>query len=412
MLKEITRTYTLLVKDPRLLELAQECSQVYNLSMKTFWEYLDNDILLSAYKLQEKVYDKFKELKLHSDTKIAIIQQFRTAAKSYFEAKKEYEKHPKKFTGEPKPPKKEKSLFSIIFKEKAINIKKGKLKLSLKQGNMPISIPWDIKLMKPIWAVIKWYRNSGWQLSLTFKTFIEEKFLEQNNLMSVDLGIKRVATTFDGEKVVLYSGKELKSLVNLRNKVNSETTKKLSKLKKHSRRYKKIKRANRKVSYRIENKVKDICHKTSRTIVNYAIEHNIGSIVIGDCAGIHDSPNLGKVNNQAISQGCEQKVKGYIEYKFEAIGGSVRSIPEPYTSKTCPICGKLNEPNNRDYRCSGCGFEYDRDGVGSLNIWNLERGNLGKKVSFGEYLNVVGGLTPPIGWKYNSNRDCLVLSGH
>jgi len=59
--------------------------------------------------------------------------------------------------------------------------------------------------------------------------------------------------------------------------------------------------------------------------------------------------------------------------------------------------------NNRVYKCSKCGFSYDRDGVGAINIY---------KVSFGldikSNLNVVGDLTTPIGWKYNTNRDCLI----
>mgnify|MGYP001590739936 CR=1 FL=1 len=45
-------------------------------------------------------------------------------------------------------------------------------------------------------------------------------------------------------------------------------------------------------------------------------------------------------NNQAINQGVEQKVKSYLKHKFENIGGKFITVPEPYTSKTCPVCGK------------------------------------------------------------------------
>ena len=74
------------------------------------------------------------------------------------------------------------------------------------------------------------------------------------------------------------------------------------------------------------------------------------------------------------------------------------------TSRTCPCCGKIkiSSPSGRIFKCRGCEFEYDRDGVGAMNIY--------KKVSYDEQskLQVVGGLTPPIGWKYHSIRDCLV----
>ena len=169
---------------------------------------------------------------------------------------------------------------------------------------------------------------------------------------------------------------------------------------------KKIKRALRKIVHRIDNKIKDILHKTSRTMVNDCIEKKIGVATIGDSAGTHDGTNFGAVNNQAIVQCPEQKLAAYFSYKFEDIGGKVRYVPEYYTSQTCPQCGCRNTPKNRTYKCKKCGFKYDRDGVGSINIWGI-----GEKVSLGgakASLSVVGLLTNPIGWKYHSTHDCLV----
>jgi len=107
----------------------------------------------------------------------------------------------------------------------------------------------------------------------------------------------------------------------------------------------------------------------------------------------------------------EKLILRVADYKFEVIGGIVETIPENYTSRTCPSCGnvKKNSPSDREYRCSTCKFRYDRDGIGAINIF--------KKVSFGcdwqsqSLPDVVGSLTPPIGWKYNSSQDCLVHSG-
>ena len=41
---------------------------------------------------------------------------------------------------------------------------------------------------------------------------------------------------------------------------------------------------------------------------------------------------------------------------------------EEYTSKTCGVCGKLNKPHDRDYKCLSCGVEIDRDINGARNI--------------------------------------------
>ena len=86
-----------------------------------------------------------------------------------------------------------------------------------------------------------------------------------------------------------------------------------------------------------------------------------------------------------------------MQEKFESVGGITEVVSERYTSRTCPKCGNIKKksPKGRIYKCKKCKFEYDRDGVGAINIMKLN-------VSFNhdEWLDVVGGLTPPIGVKY------------
>ncbi len=45
-------------------------------------------------------------------------------------------------------------------------------------------------------------------------------------------------------------------------------------------------------------------------------------------------------------------------------------VGEQYTSKTCGLCGKLNEDLNgkKLFECPSCGLEIDRDNNGSRNI--------------------------------------------
>lgn len=396
-------TYTQTIKDPRLLELSKESASYYNLALKTFWEYFENNDFLSKTQLQSKMKDKICRNQLSSASYIISLQMFHTAVTSYFKAKKEYEKDSSRFSGEPKPPKKEKYVFPIYFRDDCIRVKKKRLLLTLSKGNNPVEVKWNPKLGKPIFAVITWKTKTGWQLSLSFEKIEKINDLDIDKYLSIDLGVKRTATIYDGKNTITFSGRLLKSLTQLRNKINSKTQTKLSRLKKHSIQYKKIKRANRRVIRRIDNRIKDILHKYSRTIVNHAVKKNIGKIIIGDCSGTHQNTNCGRVNNQSIVQNPDQRLRKYIKYKFENTGGTVNLIPEPYTSKTCPNCGCINEPDNRRYICKGCNFEYDRDGVGSINIYGL-----GQKVSLGKILGVVGSLTEPIGMKYHSYQDCFI----
>jgi putative transposase len=300
----------------------------------------------------------------------------------------------------------------IIFKKSAIHVRGNYLLLSVKDKNNPLKYRWNSALGTPQYVSISWIPETGWQLNLVLNRAEDVFEYAEGKLLAIDLGVKRLAASYeDSGDSVLYSGKVVRSLVRLRNKVNSETQARLSSLVKHSRKYKKLRRANRRVVSRINDRLKDILHKTSRTIVNYCQEKGIGVIAFGDCSGTHDSPNLGKETNQKVSQGLEQKLMRYVRDKFEGTGGKVIETPEHYTSRTCPSCGavKNSAPQGRVYSCRKCRFLGDRDVVGAVNIH--------RKVSFGEswfcqgLLDVVGGLTPPCGWKYSSTRSCLVQEG-
>lgn len=53
-----------------------------------------------------------------------------------------------------------------------------------------------------------------------------------------------------------------------------------------------------KLTFKRNCKVNDYMHKASRFIVNYCIEHHIGTIVIGNNKDWKQKCNMGKRNNQ------------------------------------------------------------------------------------------------------------------
>jgi putative transposase len=342
------------------------------------------------------------------------LQGFLTALKSYFKAVKQYKQNPSKFSGEPRPPHKEKKMYKVTFKKEAIRYKNGYLLLSLKSPYEPIRLKWNSELPIPIWIIIVFDRLEGWSVNyvLEKKNELIEANINSNVVMGIDLGIKRIATTYTPsvQETITYSGKDIMSLVRLRNKLSATSASKRSKCKKDSRRYKNITRAQRKTTKRIKNKQKDILHKYSKVIVDKAIENGVGKIIIGDCSGTHVETNTG-AQNQKIQQNPERKLAKYIQYKFERVGGQSEDVPENYTSRDCPKCEtrKKNSPKGRIYKCKKCGFVFDRDGVGAVNITKnyIKRET---KVSFGHsWLDVVGGLTPPMGVKYVPELSLYLL---
>jgi len=81
-------------------------------------------------------------------------------------------------------------------------------------------------------------------------------------------------------------------------------------------------------------KIKDIMHKLSKIIIEYAYNLNVDTIVIGHNEGWKDSVNLGKINNQNFVQLPFNTLISMIQYKAEEYGINVILYEESYTSKT------------------------------------------------------------------------------
>lgn len=401
-----THTYKQPFKpDSLTFELVKESGRIYTKAM------LLNKKEHKTFKEIEKEMQEYCQRNskyLQSQSAQASYQAFIINFKSYFKSLKEFNKNPKKFSGKPKPPYRNKFFYKITFKKSAIRYKNGYLLLSVKKPYEPIRIKWASTLPIPTWVIISYDRFDGWNINFVMEKECKQLELDKYNVMSIDLGTKREATTFNNVdcETKTYNGKIVMSLVRLRNVVDGRCRSEKSKCKKRSRRYQSIARANRRIVKRIKNKQKDILHKYSRIIVSDAVAKNIGTIIIGNNSSTHDETNLDK-QNQKVQQNPEQVLSKYVQYKFERVGGTTLVVPEKYTSRTCPKCGNVKNasPKGRIYSCNRgeCDFAFDRDGVGAINIMQ-------QNVSFGReyWLDVVGGLTPPIGIKYIPRLSLVV----
>lgn len=79
--------------------------------------------------------------------------------------------------------------------------------------------------------------------------------------------------------------------------------------------------------------IEDYIHKVSRYIVNYCINNNIGSIVIGLDKGWKQEINLGKKTNQKFVEIPFSRLIDKISYKCKLVGISFQINEESYTSK-------------------------------------------------------------------------------
>jgi putative transposase len=124
------------------------------------------------------------------------------------------------------------------------------------------------------------------------------------------------------------------------------------------------------------NKIKDFFHKTSRKLIEYCIEHNIGTIVIGYNETWKQRINIGKINNQNFVSIPFTQLISMIQYKSKLVGVDVILTEESYTSK----CSALdNEPIQKHEKYMGKrikrglfqtskGIKINADVNGAMNI--------------------------------------------
>ncbi len=365
-------------------QLSLEAGNTYSQILTKFYRILrKKNIFLSKYSMQKLI----KNTNLHSQSVQGLTDKFYDSWKAYKEAKK--------LNPNAKPPKRRKKYFCLIYKESAIKIKDNKLILSNGKKNKPLVFN-NWKYDKPKYIEISY--NNGYKMSCTYS--LEEVALVSGEIASIDLGAIHIASIYTDDKVLLYSGKEIRSKQRYSNKIKTDFSAKLSKLKKHSRKYKKLNKKKRKILNKIKNQIKDIEHKQTTHLVETLDNLSVATVVIGDLRNVRKSaPKTSLKHRKSLTQQVNQmptgKIRAYITYKAKRVGMKVVLINESYTSQTCPSCNTKNKVSNREYVCS-CGFKYHRDGVGAINIYRKYI----KK--YQGYVPVVGAMTPPIGKRYKA----------
>lgn len=115
-------------------------------------------------------------------------------------------------------------------------------------------------------------------------------------------------------------------------------------------------------------RARDIEHKVSRKVVEWAGKRQVGLLAIGDVRDVADGKRLNTKGQQKVGLWSHGKLRAYLEYKAAAAGMRTELVDEAYSSQTCPPCGERHQPAGRVFRCPACGFVHARDAVGAVNL--------------------------------------------
>lgn len=192
---------------------------------------------------------------------------------------------------------------------------------------------------------------------------ISDEARQDGSVIGVDLGVNTLIAATDGERAVLISGRQAKSIQRLRAKELGKFSRTQSRKQRGSRRWKRLQRAKRVMLNKCRNRIQDLLHKATRQIADaFPDAHAFVGKPFNDA-----SRRIGRRQAQNVSQACNRRIIDLLGYKL----AQVTVIDEHYTSQTCPNCGERSK-HRRVYVCSHCSFIAPRDVVGSMNI--LDRG--------------------------------------
>lgn len=166
--------------------------------------------------------------------------------------------------------------------------------------------------------------------------------------VGIDLGLKAVATTSDGE--VLEAGRWTQRYADRLAQAQRRG---------HKRQAKRIHRNAARCRA-------DALHKFSRKIVD-----SYQTIFVGDVS----SSKLAKTRMaKSVLDSGWGMLKTQLQYKGQQAGRSVSVVNESYTTRTCSSCGALTGPTGLDmlavrrFTCGECGDTHDRDVNAARNI--------------------------------------------
>ena len=316
-------------KSKELSKICHLAKNLYNLANWYFrQDFFNLNNFLSYYDLDFILKNKEAYKNLPSQTSQQILKVVIRNWKSYFKALREYKRNFKKFKKKPKIPgyKKKNGESIVIFTNQQCKIKEGYLYFPKKVNLEPVKTRIKEKLNQV--RIIP--KGICYIIEIIYEKEEKDVGLDKNHILSIDLGLNNLITAVNnnGCKPFIIKGGMIKSINQFYNKQlayfrsienkkgNFQDTKRIKKL--HLTR---------------NNKIKTLFHRISKTIIEYCIQNDIGTIVIGYNKGWKQNINIGKRNTQNFVNVPFNQLLKQVEYKSQLKGIQVLTIDEAHTSK-------------------------------------------------------------------------------
>ena len=270
---------------------------------------------------------------LPMQTAQAMVKQAVTDFKNWLASLREYKKHPEKFLGRPKMPhyKKQDLATVIITNQDAVLYPSEtgvSLKLPIIKKRLSFSNISEHAFLKEV--RIKPY-HGRFLFCLTFEE--PEPVIETSMpyTCAIDFGTDNFAAIVcDDGSSAIYKGGAVLSDTQWFHKQKAKYVSILTKGYKNQ--YAASKRSSD-LSYHHANFVKDQCHKISRSIIAFCVDHQAGTLIFGVNPLWKQNSRIGKINNQKFVSMPIAFLRSMITYKALNAGIKIIEQEESYTSK-------------------------------------------------------------------------------
>jgi putative transposase len=318
-----------------------EAKNLYNIANYMLrQEFITNNKWIRYNKMDSIFHDTEEYKTLGSQASQNTLSLLDRNWKSFFVAIKDWsKKRGEGYFGKPSLPRyKDKNGRSILMiKNIQCKIKDQKLIFSWKPLRKFSGIKTNVvgKLMQVRFVPSG---NCYW-MEIVYQTDIPESLPFNNRIIGIDLGVNNFATIVNniGKQPIVIKGGIIKSMNQYYNKERAEI----------SRQTKMIwNNRMRNLTDKHLRKMDTYMHTVSKRIVQYCIENNIDTLVVGQTKEWKNGVNLGHVNNQNFVCIPYEKFINQLKYKCENVGINCVAVEENYTSGTSFIDNELPTKEN------------------------------------------------------------------
>jgi IS605 OrfB family transposase len=252
-----------------------------------------------------------------------------------------------------------------------------RLRLSMARGAAPLwlrlsrPVPYPIDAVRSVTLLLDAGRLV---VDVCAEVPVEDHGLDPARIAGVDPGIIHPFALTWADQALLVSGRAVRAEERLHladTKARSrEMAKKAPKRgQRGSRRWRQLRANQRKAEATHRRRVHQAHHEAARVVIDWAIEHQIGTLVVGDPKGITQRDGGRHQNRRVNLTWRRSHLVGALGDKARQAGITVVLIDERGTSSECPECQEsVSKPKGRVFVCPHCQFRGHRDLVGSRNI--------------------------------------------